>query len=58
MHDVSPPKGQESVDPSLDASSDMIVLDTLRPPTGKPKKTKKKKKKKIDDEEFKESVAK
>jgi len=37
---------------SIDASVDFCgAFDSLRPPTGKSKKTKKKKKKKVDEEE-------
>jgi hypothetical protein len=33
-----------------------VTHDTLRPPTGKAKKTKKKKKKRVDEEETKDEV--
>lgn len=49
--------GRESFDASLDVSVDLnAAQDTLRPPTGKAKKTKKKKKKRVDEEETKEEI--
>ena len=53
----SPKPSRESFDASLDVSVDFnAIQDTLRPPTGKAKKTKKKKKKRVDEEETKDEV--
>lgn len=55
--EFSPLNGRESFDVSLDVSVDLnAAQDTLRPPTGKAKKTKKKKKKRVDEEETKEEI--
>ena len=55
--EFSPLNGRESFDVSLDVSVDLnATQDTLRPLTGKAKKTKKKKKKRVDEEETKEEI--
>ena len=56
-NELSPKPSRESFDASLDVSVDLSAqLDTLRPPTGKAKKTKKKKRKRVDEEETKDEI--